>query len=293
MSFIHALDVSQYQGNIDWNAVRNAGYEIAIIKVSGGDNGTYVDTKAGANYAGARAAGLAVGTYHFAGGTDPVHEAEYFVNVCSPVDPQQVLVLDWEVQHPDPVGWCTTFVNRVHELTSVWPLVYFNGSTWNGHDWSRVTNNCGVWVAWYGQDPNVDLPVHGTYVMHQYTSDGAVPGIAGRVDLDAWYGSVEQFKMYGLQTTAPAPVVTPPPIVTPPVPEPVVAPPAPVEPPSPTPPPVLVPPAPEPPKETPKPVETPRVIPPLAYPPVVKQPKAKNWLQQVIDAVLRFFDFKV
>lgn len=229
MSYIKALDVSRWQGDINWAAVKAAGYEIAVIKVSGGDDGLYIDSKAGKNFREAQANGFALGTYHFAGGTDANAEAEYFVNACSPLDENQVLVLDWEVQHADPVGWCNTFVTKVHELCGVWPLIYMNGSTLNSQDWTPVTANCGVWVAWYGQDPNNDLPVKYPYIMHQYTSGGSVPGIQGNVDLDAWYYDIATWNKYGYHAPvvapAPAPAPIAPPIVTPPtsvVPTPVV-----------------------------------------------------------------------
>ena len=263
MGYVKALDVSRWQGTINWPAVKGAGYEIAVIKVTGSDNGDYVDPMAGINYDSARNAGLAFGTYHFAGGTDARHEAEYFVNVCSPLDENQVLVLDWEVQHSDPVGWCKIFVDRVKELTGIWPIIYMNGSTWNSRDWSPVTNNCGVWVAWYDRDPNVDLPVKGTYIMHQYTSSGSVPGIATRVDLDAWYSSVDVWNKYGYHAPVAPPVQ--PPVVTPPVEPPVVTPP--IEP----------------------PVVTPPVVPPVVDPPVVTPPIITPPSQSLWDVIIALF----
>jgi len=273
MSYINALDVSMWQGNIDWPAVKGAGYEIAVIKVSGGDDGCYIDPKANQNFYQAQASGFAIGTYHFAGGTDARHEAEYFVAACSPLDENQVLVLDWEVQNPDPVGWCYTFVNRVHEMTGVWPLIYMNGSTRNSYDWTPVTNNCGVWIAWYDRDPNADLPVQGTYLMHQYTSSGSVPGISGRVDLDAWYDSIETWNKYGWH----APQTTPP----------VVPEPAPI-----TPPVVPTPEVPTPPTPPTPPVVEP-VVPPTPEPITPVLPPKKSWIRKLIDAILYFFDIKV
>jgi lysozyme len=218
MAFIKALDVSRYQLNINWSDVKAAGYEIAIIKMSGGDDGLYYDSKATQNYYAAKAAGLAVGGYHFAGAGDARQEAEYFVNAMRPFEENDVFVLDWEVQHPDPVSWCETFVNRVKELTGVWPLVYMNGSTRNSYNWTRGSlNNCGFWIAWYDRDPEGDLPVNGPYVMHQYTSSGRVPGIATATDLDAWYGTVAQFNKYGWHST----VVVNDPLPPQPTPEPV------------------------------------------------------------------------
>lgn len=239
MSHIPAIDVSAYQGNVNWGNVKAAGIQIAIIKMGGADAGLYTDSKANQNYYAAKAAGLAVGMYYFAGPGSAINQADHFISLCSPLEEGDVMVLDWEIQAADPVGFCTQFVNRVHERTGIWPLIYFNGSTWNAHDWSPVTKNCGVWVAWYGMDPEGNLPVGGKmYVMHQYTSSGSVAGIAGRVDMDAWFGTLDQFKKYGYHAPpapTPAPTPTPTPVPPPtPVPDPV---PTPTPNPDPTPPP--------------------------------------------------------
>lgn len=215
MPFTKAIDVSHWQGDIDWQAVKNSGVEIAIIKVTGGDAGLYVDSKVGVNYANARNVGLAYGTYHFAGGGDPITEADYFCRTVSPLDEGQVLLLDWEVNVPDPVGWCWQFVSHVHDRLGVWPMIYMSGSRVPAFYGSDVLKNCGLWVAWYDRDPEKDLPLKTVYVMHQYTSNGSVPGISGRVDLDAFYGSVEQFNKYGYHTPVPVPVPDPVPVPTP------------------------------------------------------------------------------
>lgn len=239
MSHIEAVDVSKYQGNINWAAVDRP---IVLIKMSGGDNGLYTDSQANQNYYGAKNTGKLIGGYHFAGGGNPQNEADFFIAAMSPLEENDVLALDWEINHADPVGWCTAFVNRVHDRTGVWPLFYANGSTINAHDWSPVRNNCGTWVAWYGQNPEGNLPISGNYVMHQYASSGTVPGINGNVDHDAWFGSLDQFKKYGYHTPV-APAPTPPPAPAPvPPPQPVPEPPAPTPTPpvDPTPPPAPV-----------------------------------------------------
>lgn len=212
--FSDAIDVSFYQSNIIWGAVP---YPIAIIKMSGGDQGLYTDSKANANYYGAKNAGKAIGMYHFAGGKDAVNEADFFVAAISPLEKYDVPILDWEIPHADPVGWCWTFVNRVHDRTGVWPIIYMNLATLNAHNWNAVLEKCGLWLAAWNNNPQGDLPTHGhQYIMHQYTSDGAVNGIAGRVDKDMFYGSVDQFRKYGWQgTPAPAPIPPPPPLPEP------------------------------------------------------------------------------
>jgi len=251
MAHIEAIDVSQYQGNINWAAVDRP---IAIIKMSGGDAGLYTDSKANQNYYGAKAAGKLVGGYHFAGGGNPQNEADFFVAAMSPLEENDVLALDWEIEHPDPVGWCNAFVDRVHDRTGVWPLFYTNGARLNAHDFSSVRAKCGTWVAWYGMNPEGNLPVSGNYVMHQYSSTGAVPGIAGNVDHDAWFSSLDVFKKYGYHAPAtpapppppPAPVPPPEPVPVPPAPDPKppVDPDPPPAPPAPTPEPTPIPPVP-------------------------------------------------
>jgi GH25 family lysozyme M1 (1,4-beta-N-acetylmuramidase) len=227
MAHITGIDVSNWQGTIDWRAVRASGVEFAITKISEGT--TFYDGTASANYTNGKSAGLLMGGYHFAGGGDPIAEADHFVNGMKPFEEGDIFVLDWEIQVGNPVGWCETFVQRVHDLTGVWCLMYMNGSTRNAYNWTAgVLKNCGFWIAWYGRDPEGDLPVQGGYIMHQYTSDGTVSGIGGRVDMDAFYGTVSQLRQYGYQapvvTPAPVPEPTPTPTPTPPpapVPQPV------------------------------------------------------------------------
>lgn len=237
---INALDVSEYQGDIDWTAVEEP---IAIIKMSGGDAGLYVDAKANRNYYGAKAAGKAIGMYHFAGGKDAVNEADFFIAACSPLEEGDVMILDWELSNQiDPVGWCHAFIQRVIDRTHTVPLIYMSASRLvadrdpNGNvrslDWTPVVNqNVGLWVAHYGVSPddNVELKWWKQYVMHQYTGTGSTAGVSGEVDKDVWFGTVDQFKAYGFHNPASAESQSQP------VPDPVVAVPAPVDQPDSTP----------------------------------------------------------
>lgn len=232
MSYLTGKDISQYQG-----AWQDTGEEFVMIKMSGGDAGLYMDSGATQNYSGAVAAGKVIGGYHFAGGGDPVAEADYFVRAMTPVAEDDVYALDWEIQHSDPVGWCNSFVNEVHTKIGVWPLLYINLSTLNSYDWSPVLANCGLWLADWAVSPDDNAPTNGiTYVMQQY-ADG--PGY----DRDAFFGTREELQAYGYhaQTTPvepSAPVTSPtpppveptdPPIVTTPEPQSSPSPSAPVE----------------------------------------------------------------
>lgn len=273
-----AIDVSFYQGVIRWNEVTQP---IAIVKMSGGDLGLYYDPKANANYYGSKAAGKDVGCYHFAGATDPVEEAQFFLRACTPLEENDVLVLDWEVRHSDPVSWCNTFANYVHDQTGVWVLIYMNQSTLNSYDWTPVLQNCGLWIAAPSYSPSETVPIAHTYVMHQYGSPSNVAGVDGACDVDMFFGSREQFRAYGYHAAQPAPEPTPIPVE--PVPEPVPDPvPTPVDP-------VPIP-LPEP---VPQPEPSPTPVPsPIPDPPVTPTPSVRNWLQVLLDFIFSLFKRK-
>lgn len=225
MSFIPAIDVSQYQGQINW---ANISEPIVIMRLSYGDAGHGYDAQASKNYYGAKNAGKAVGCYHFAGGGDPIAEADFFIRGMQPLEENDVMVLDWEIQHNDPVNWCATFMNHVHDKTGAWPLLYINLSTLNSFDWTPVLQNCGLWLADWNGNPDGPAVTSHTYVMQQY-NDGPW------CDHDAWFGTIDQFKKYGWHEPVATPVPTPEPAPQPtPTPDPTPAPeptPTPVAPP--------------------------------------------------------------
>jgi hypothetical protein len=195
---ILASDVSQYQGTIDWATMP----PIALIKMSGGDNGLYMDSHAAVNYTNAKASGKAVGGYHFIGWTlGAVAEATYFLQAMSPLAENDVYALDIEaIKIADPVSYVQSMVDFIHGKIGVWPLVYMNVSTLKAFDWSSVLSTCGLWLADWNNDPSVTIPTVHTYVMQQY-SDGP------NYDHDEWFGTLTEFNAYGYH--APTATATP------------------------------------------------------------------------------------
>ena len=255
-NYIKFVDISMWQGN--YNMGTNPDPAIAI-KMGGGDNGLYMDSQASNNYNHAVAAGKVPIGYWFAGGTDPIAEADYFLRCMSPLAEGDVYALDWEVNSADPVAWCTAFVNHIHDKIGVWPWVYMNMSTANAHDWSSVFNNCGYWCAAPSYSFEDTLPV-------KYPQIAQQGPIVNGVDTDAFFGTIDQLKKYGWHAPqAPAPVEPTPP-VTPPIVEP----------------PVVVPPV--------IPVEP--VVPPVVEPVVPPTPPKDSLIKRIIKFILSLFGIK-
>lgn len=227
MADVQGIDVSKWQGTIDWDTAYNHA-SFAIIKAGGSDEGMYTDGQFTRNRDEARRVGIARGYYYYAGGGDPMQEAEHFASLVSDLQPGEILALDFEVDHPDPVAYAWTFLVRTEQLTGSKPLFYTNMNRVWSYDWRPVAENGNhLWGAIYDGDPGV-FPDPGYWpalAIKQFTSDAVIPGIgSASVDMNVFPSVVEDFKAMGLPKPA-LPVVekiepvTPEPVL----PEPVVA----------------------------------------------------------------------
>lgn len=119
-----------------------------IVKATQGTG--YVNPKCNHQTALAQSLGRKLGWYHYAGGGNPEAEADYFINNISNYVKKGLLVLDWEAYQNAAWGdttWCQRFVNRVHERTGVWCLIYIQQSAI--YQVANLVNDCGLWCAWY------------------------------------------------------------------------------------------------------------------------------------------------
>lgn len=183
------IDVSNHQQSINWPSVAAAGVKFAFIKATEGR--TYRDPWYAQNVAGARAAGILVGAYHFARLNSG--EVDHFLSADpSPLSLDLPPVLDLEVPL-SPAGneWADRFLDR---LAVGWagpsrPILYTGLSYPPGISHSRLSR-WPLWLASYtaGQaidpDPTV-IPSPSTprpWAVWQYTGTGRVPGITGNAD---------------------------------------------------------------------------------------------------------------
>jgi GH25 family lysozyme M1 (1,4-beta-N-acetylmuramidase) len=198
---VPGVDVSHWQGEIDWRAVADAGQRFVFLKAT--DDVDYVDPTFAVNRAQARANGLLVGAYHFArpdpSRGDARREARHFVAIVDPGPGDLLPVLDMETsQGLDQEGvtrWARTWVRVVRGLTGVTPLVYTSPYGWSSRTGDTpllARDGAPLWVAHWGVHAPT-LPANGWdghgWVVWQHTSTGHVPGIRGNVDLDRVSGS--------------------------------------------------------------------------------------------------------
>jgi lysozyme len=182
------IDVSHWQGTIDWNAVAADGVEFAFIKATEG--GDYTDPRFAANWAGAQRAGVVRGAYHFfRPQTDALAQAAHFLRTVQLSPGDLPPVLDVEVTDGRSAAQIAAgvraWLQEVERATGRRPILYTRASFWTG----QMGGGFGeypLWVAHYGvSQPNIPAEWSG-WTFWQHSDAGRVDGISGDVDLD-WF----------------------------------------------------------------------------------------------------------
>ena len=196
------IDVSHWQGTIDWTQVAASGVRFAIAKATDGREG--VDPQYLTNKAGAVANGIAFTAYHFARpddtALDAIVEADHFVDTAQLLPGNLIPALDLErtggLTQTQLTTWILTWLGRVTERLGVRPMVYTSPNGWENRTGDTTAVAAAgytvLWVAHWGVDaPRVPAQnwAGNGWTFWQYTSDGSVAGIEGRVDLDVFRGS--------------------------------------------------------------------------------------------------------
>jgi len=186
---VKGIDVSHWQGNIDWAKVKAAGISFAIIKAGGSDDGFYTDSKWEANYKGAKANGIAVGAYYFVGpkcvnAAAGKADAERFIQLLKGKQFEYPVFMDNEAQPASAKeGITEATIAFCETMEAAGYFVGIYGSAYSGFrdrmDDSKLTAYTH-WVAQYASK----CTYSGKYGIWQYSSKGRVNGISGNVDMD-------------------------------------------------------------------------------------------------------------
>jgi lysozyme len=198
IAYLPGIDVSHWQGNIDWAAVKADGIRFAFVKATEDD--WFVDNRYVQNRDGADAAGIPVGAYHFAQPSaslsDAVAQADHFLDNAALKGRHLLPVLDLE-RHNDlsPRAlrrWARAWLERVEDRLGVKAIVYTNYFFWRdelGDPVSFAQDGHRLWIARYGADqptvPASNWAGRG-WTIWQHTDEGHVNGVSGNVDRD-WY----------------------------------------------------------------------------------------------------------
>lgn len=194
------IDVSTYQGVIDWAAVKRSGVSFAMIRVGfrGYESGEiFEDRYFRRNIQGAIANNINVGIYFFSAAKNSAEakeEAVWVANTIKNYDITYPVAIDIEifdqyrlagVSNSQMTTNALEFCNYI-QGKGYTPMIYSYLRAFNNIFETPRFGNYRVWLAQYN-----DVPTYkGKYYMWQYTSDGSVPGINGRVDMNVAYFSV-------------------------------------------------------------------------------------------------------
>ena len=151
------IDVASHQHDAKtgaWTAAMREFWpqaEAVIIKATEGTG--YVNPFCDADYQQAKKDGKLRGFYHYASGGDPRVEAEYFYRNTKNYTHDAIPALDWESFNNaawGDAGWCRRFVDRYHELSGIWPMIYIQASAIAQA--ASCASDCALWVAYYPTD---------------------------------------------------------------------------------------------------------------------------------------------
>lgn len=185
---LKGIDVSAWQGIIDWNKVKSDGVEAVILKAGGSDDGFYKDSKFEENYKGAKAVGLKVGAYYFVGKqfvtrADGEADALRFYNIIKGKQFELPVYVDVEATSPEDKKGATNATSAF--CVYLEQKGYFVGiyasevSGFRDRLDDAKLQSFVHWVACYGdEEPAIK------YSGWQYSSSGKVNGIDGNVDMD-------------------------------------------------------------------------------------------------------------
>jgi GH25 family lysozyme M1 (1,4-beta-N-acetylmuramidase) len=198
------IDVSRWQGEIEWLRVAQAGYQYAVIRATVGDY--YTDPKFDVNWRDAQEAGLFVTAYHVTvPGRAPAAQIDRFFKVLGNRDADLPLVLDVELNRKpgttqifgpaaisDNVLRCADLCEQGDERR---PIIYTAAWFWNANisrsaQWATYP----LWVASYGgSQPRMPVDWR-TWTFWQKSNAGRVPGVSSQnVDINTFNGSLDDF----------------------------------------------------------------------------------------------------
>jgi lysozyme len=205
MEHVNGIDVSDWQGAVDWAAVNAAGYSFAFAKASEGAGWT--GKTFAQNRSGIARAGILRGAYHmFTFDANPIDQASLFLSTAQPSGGDLPPVVDLErptkLGPRDNVAAIRRFLDLIEARTHIPTIVYVGYYYWRDVLGSTdAFADHPLWLANYTDEPQPTVvpSVWKTVTFWQYSSKGSVGGIKGLVDLDRYLGTPAQLEALRLK----------------------------------------------------------------------------------------------
>lgn len=200
------IDVSYYQGNIDWAKVKASGVEFAFVRVSDGLNN--IDSKFAQNWSGSRAAGVIRGAYQFfRPNLDAKAQAELFLDKIGTLAPDDLPpVIDVEATGSQTAAVIAakvrTWIDIVEAATGKKPIIYTGYYFWRDSVGDAKFPGYPLWIAAY-VNHCPDIPTGwDSWAFWQTSAMGQVPGIGTDTDLNTFNGARNDLlKLTGVAAT--------------------------------------------------------------------------------------------
>ncbi|MCD7898775.1 MAG: glycoside hydrolase family 25 protein [Bacteroides sp.] len=194
---IHGIDISHYQGNINWEELainRTSPYPIHFVFMKATEGGDLSDKNFPQNFEKARQSGFIRGAYHFfTSKTDALKQAEFFIRTVKLMPGDLPPVLDVEVvgkrSKKELKESVKQWLLRVEEHYGVKPILYASYKFKNKYLNDSLLNTYPYWIAHYYVD---SVRYEGKWNFWQHADIGRVPGIKESVDLNVYNGSLEE-----------------------------------------------------------------------------------------------------
>lgn len=201
---VHGIDVSHYQGTIDWDMVKensDSAFPIEFVFMKATEGGDLADENFVYNFERAGKCGFIRGAYHFfSPKTDPVKQADYFINMVNLQSGDLPPVLDVET-----IGKSTpqklrdnvlVWLRRVESHYGVKPIIYASYKFKERYLNDSVFNSYPYWIAHYYVD---SVRYEGKWQFWQHSDIGTVPGIDNDVDLNVFNGTIDELRKLTLK----------------------------------------------------------------------------------------------
>lgn len=203
---MRGIDISNWQAGLD---ISKLNVDFVICKATEGIG--YTDRTCDGFIEQCKATGKLWGFYHFARENNPEDEAEYFYNECKGYFGKGIPVLDYETDNYSNREWCERFIQRLHDLSGIWAVIYISAYRCPEYYGSWIPEKCGLWIAgypytmsdWTNDEMPYDTSPWEFAAIWQFTSQLIIPGFWEKLDGNIAYMDSSAWMKYAQSSSTP------------------------------------------------------------------------------------------